>query len=59
MSENPDLILWDKDGLLNYYAVDFSGNLDWDNLTLNLLRHRVGSDGSPQSVGEERDVRCE
>lgn len=63
LSENPALFFWDKDGLLNYYSVDYGEKFledrDWDNLTLNLNRYRVGPDGTAQTISEERDVKCQ
>jgi hypothetical protein len=62
-SENPNLIFWDRDGFLNYYAVDFSDeflmNKDWNNVTLNLLRYRISSAGESQLVRKEANVKCE
>jgi hypothetical protein len=62
-SENPRLIFWDREGALNYYAVDFSSEFverkDWGNVTLDLQRYRVSPDGEPQLVAEERNVKCE
>lgn len=62
-SENPKLVFWDKDGLLNYYSVVYSGefihNKDWENLTLDLERYRINPDGSAQLVSEEQNVKCE
>lgn len=62
LSENPKLIFWDKDGLLNYYLIDLSDkfweNKDWNNLTLDLFRYRISPDGSAQLVSEEQNVRC-
>ena len=63
LSENPNLIFWDKDGLLNYYVVTYSTQFldqkDWDNLTLDLLRYSISPNGEPRLVSEERNVRCE
>lgn len=62
LSENPALFFLGKDGLLNYYSVDYGEKFledrDWDNLTLNLNRYRVGPDGTAQTISEERDVKC-
>lgn len=63
LSEDPGLIFWDGNGLLNYYVITYGSkfleNRDWDNLTLDLLRYRVSPDGESQLVSEERNVRCE
>lgn len=63
LSENPGLVFWGKDGLLNYYSVDygeiFLEDRNWDNVTLNLNGYRVGPDGKAQTVSEERDVKCQ
>lgn len=62
-SEEPKLIFFDKDGLLNYYAViysdEFIENKDWDNLTVNLLLYRVNADGKSQLVSKKQNVKCE
>ena len=62
-SENPNLIFWDRNGLLNYYAIDFSDDFltkkDWDNVTLNLLRYRVGHDSKSELISKESNVNCE
>jgi len=63
LTENPQLIFWDKGGLLNYYFVtytdDFAVDRDWGNVTFDLRRYRVGSNGKAQLVSEERNVKCE
>jgi hypothetical protein len=63
LSENPKLLFWDKDGLLNYYSVGYGDkfleNRDWDNLTLNLIRYSVSSNGGSQIVSEERNMKCQ
>ncbi len=63
LSENPELIFWDKDGLLNYYSVKYTSefivNKDWDNVTFDLLRYSISPDGESQLVREERNVKCE
>lgn len=63
LSEDPRLIFWDRSGLLNYYAIDYSNeflkNKDWDNLSLDLLQYRINPDGESQLVSEERNLRCE
>jgi hypothetical protein len=62
-SNNPRLVYWDKEGRLNYYSVvysdEFIHNKDWDNLTFDLERHIINSDGSALLVSEERNVKCE
>jgi hypothetical protein len=62
LSEDPKLIFWDSGGLLNYYVVSYGDEFlkgrDWDNVTLDLLRYRIGRDGEPRLVSEERDMRC-
>jgi hypothetical protein len=63
LSEDPRLIFWDRNGLLNYYVITYGSkfleNRDWENLTLNLLRYRVSPNGESQLVSEERNMRCE
>jgi len=63
LSENPNLVFWDKDGLLNYYSVEygksFLENRNWDNLTLDLIRHSIDSNGASTIVSEERNVKCQ
>ncbi len=63
LSENPKLIFWDKNGLLDYYSITYGGkfldNKDWDNLTLDLLRYRINFNGESQLLSEEQDVRRE
>lgn len=63
LSENPELIFWDKDDLLNYYLVTYNAqfveNKDWDNLTLDLERYRINAEGKSQLVAEEQNVKCE
>jgi hypothetical protein len=63
LAENPRLIFWDKDDSLNYYSVEYTGefivNKNWDNVTFNLLRYRINSDGKPQLVSKEQNVKCE
>jgi hypothetical protein len=62
-SKNPNLIFWDRDGLLNYYCIDFSDDFvqkkDWGNVTLNLLRYRVSPDSESQLISKESNVKCE
>ncbi|MGB7070786.1 MAG: hypothetical protein WBD22_14930 [Pyrinomonadaceae bacterium] len=62
LSKNPELIFCDKDGLLNYYSVDygrkFLENRNWDNLTLDLKRFRVDAEGKSQLISEETNIRC-
>lgn len=62
LSENPELIFFDKTGLLNYYSIDygeaFLKNRDWDNLSLNLLQYKINLDGKSELIGEERNVKC-
>jgi hypothetical protein len=62
-SENPKLVFWDKNGLLNYYSVvyssEFMHNKDWENLTVDLNRYRISHDGSAQLVSAEQNVKCE
>lgn len=62
LSENPNLIFWDRNGSLNYYSVDY-GSTSLDNgedwkYTLDLLRYRVGSGGESELVAEERNLQC-
>lgn len=63
LSENPKLIFWDKDGLLNYYVVTYSSQFldqkDWDNLTFDLLRYSISPNSEPRLVSEERNVKCQ
>jgi hypothetical protein len=62
-SIHPRLIFWDKDGVLNYYAVVYSGEFvehkDYENLTFDLERYRVGAKGEPQLVSTEQNIRYE
>lgn len=62
LSEDPRLIFWDKNGMLNYYSVTYGSkfleNKDWENLTLNLLQYKISPDGESQLVSEERNVKC-
>ena len=63
LSDDPRLIFWDKDGLLNYYVVDFSSEFieerDFDHPSLDLRRFVINADGKSQLVDEERNVKCE
>lgn len=63
LSARPGLVFWDKDGLLNYYSIDYGDkfleNRDWNNLTFSINRYRVGLDGQSNTVSEERDVKCQ
>ncbi|HRK52231.1 MAG TPA: hypothetical protein PLN05_17570 [Pyrinomonadaceae bacterium] len=62
LSKNPELIFWDKDGLLNYYSVDYGSifleNRDWDNVTLDLQRFTIDAEGKSQLISEEQNVKC-
>jgi hypothetical protein len=62
-SKNPNLVFWDKDGLLNYFSIVYSDkfieNKDWENLTFNIERYKVSSDGKAQLINEERNLKCE
>ncbi len=62
-SKNPKLVFWDKDGLLNYFSIvysdEFIENKDWENLTLDIERYKVSSDGKAQLISEERNLKCE
>jgi hypothetical protein len=62
LSQDPKLIFWDRRGMLNYYVVSYGNEFlkdrDWNNLTLDLLRYRIGHDGKARLITEERDVRC-
>ena len=62
LSDDPRLLFWDKDGLLNYYVVDFSSEFieerDFDHPSLDLRRFVVNNDGKSQLVSEERNVKC-
>ncbi len=62
-SKNPKLLFWDKDGLLNYFSIvysdEFIENKDWENLTFDIERYKVSSDGKAQLMSEERNLKCE
>lgn len=62
-SSEPKLIFFDKDGLLNYYSVDYSDELienrDWNNPIFDLARYRITPDGKSQLVSKEQNVKCE
>jgi hypothetical protein len=63
LSENPKLIYLDKRGRLNYYSIDYGRTFldkgrDWNNLTLDLMRYRIRSDGESQLVSKELNVKC-
>ena len=62
LAEDPKLIFLDKDGLLNYYSVDYGDKFlekrDWDNVTLNLFRYRVKPNGESELLGEEYNLMC-
>jgi hypothetical protein len=62
-SSEPRLIFFDKDGLLNYYSVDYSDELaedrNWDNPIFDILLYRVNADGKSQLVSKEQNVKCE
>jgi hypothetical protein len=62
-SKNPKLVFWDKDDLLNYFSIvysdEFIENKDWENLTLDIERYKVSSDGKAQLISEERNLKCE
>lgn len=63
VSEDPKLIFWDKGGTLNYYSIEYSDEFiekkDYDNITFDLLRYRVGPAGDSQLVSKEQNVKCE
>lgn len=65
-SKNPNLIFWDKDGLLNYYSVIYSDEFlsassdrDFEKLTFNIERYKINSDGKTNLISEERNMKCE
>lgn len=62
LSDNPKLIFFDKEGLVNYYSIDFNytskENKNWDDVPLNLLQYKITSNGESQLVGEEPNVKC-
>ncbi len=62
LSEDPKLIFLDKNGLLNYYSVDYGDKFlekrDWDNLTLDLFRYRINPNGESELLSEEYNLMC-
>ena len=65
-SRSPKLVFWDKDGSLNYYSVIYSDDFlsatsdrDYNNLTFNIERYKINSDGKAQLVSEEQNLKCE
>jgi len=62
LSKDPFLIFWGKDGLLNYWVIDYSDEFvndkDWDNITLDLEHFVLDSDGNSQLMKEEKYVKC-
>lgn len=58
LSDNPNLIFWDKNGVLNYYSIDYGDkflkNKDWDNLTLDLQRFTIDDAGKSQLINESK-----
>jgi len=62
LSNNPRLIFWDKNGLLNYFVVDFSSEFieerDFDHPSLDLHMFKINDEGKSQLQGEERNVKC-
>jgi hypothetical protein len=65
-SRNPNLVFWDKDGLLNYYSVIYSDDFlsatsdrDYSKLTFNIERYKINSDGKAVLVSEEQNLKCE
>ncbi|CAN5507349.1 hypothetical protein BH10ACI1_BH10ACI1_29320 [soil metagenome] len=63
LSGDPKLIFLGKDGLLNYYSVDYGDKFlekrDWNNVTMDLFRYRINSNGQSELLREEKNVKCE
>jgi hypothetical protein len=63
LAKTPRVIYWDREGLLNYYTVDYSSEFvmtkDWDNVTFDLEWYRISPKGKSELIRKERNVKCE